>query len=274
MPDPRAVLTRPARSPDLTVEYGTLPEHVADVWLPSSSTPAPLVIVIHGGFWRAEFDRSHTGPQCEGLAAAGFVVASIEYRRVGAGGGWPTTFDDVALALDTVPALVREAAPGRVDTGGVIHIGHSAGGQLAVWSASRHRLPQTSPWWRSGPDASLRGVVSLAGVLDLREASTAGLGDGATTALLGGGPDDVPDRYAVTDPMSLRPADVPVILIHGTDDDRVPLELSRRYAAGQDNAEFHSLPAIEHFGVIDPESAAWPAVVGAVSHLLRALDDS
>lgn len=274
MPDSRSILTRLAPPPDLTVRYGPLPEHVADVRLPATETAAPLVVVIHGGFWRVAYDRSHTGPQCTGLVASGFAVAAIEYRRTGGGGGWPATFDDVALALDTIPTLVDDAAPGQVDTGRIAYVGHSAGGHLAVWAASRHRLPETSPWRRPGPDRALRGVVSLAGVLDLTEAATANLGDGATQVLIGGEPADQPDRYAIADPARLVPADVPTILIHGDDDADVPVEISHRYAAVAGPAvTMVPLPGVEHFAVIDPESSAWPTVVQHVTAVLLPLDD-
>lgn len=242
--------------------------------LPPATTPAPLVVVIHGGFWRAAYDRGHTGPQCTALAARGFAVVAIEYRRTGGGGGWPTTFDDVALALDTVPGLVEDAAPDRVDAGRIAYVGHSAGGHLATWAASRHRLPESSPWRRPGPDPALRGVVSLAGVLDLAQAATAHLGDGATQVLIGGEPGDLPDRYALADPARLVPADVPTILIHGDDDAQVPIEISHRYAAvAGPMAEMVALPGVEHFAVIDPESGAWPTVVQHVTALLLPLDD-
>ncbi|WP_166351757.1 alpha/beta hydrolase [Phytoactinopolyspora limicola] len=277
MSDPRSVLTRPAPAPDLTVRYGPLPDHVADVRLPAPTdphSPAPLVVVIHGGFWRHRYDRTHTGPQCAALAAAGFAVVAIEYRRTGGGGGWPETFDDVALALDTVPELVAEAAPGRVDTTRVVHLGHSAGGHLAVWAASRTRLPAESRWRRHDPDPALRGVVSLAGVLDLAACADADLDDGAVRALLGGDPHQIPERYAEADPLQLTPPGVPTVLIHGTDDDRVPPEFSTRYAAKAGHqADMVSLPGIEHFGVIDPLSSAWPEIERQVSALLRAIDD-
>jgi acetyl esterase/lipase len=139
--------------PDLTLSYGPLPEHVVDVRLPApdaAAGPVPLVLVVHGGFWKAEWDRAHAAPQSAGLAAAGHVVATVEYRRVRmAGGGWPGTLDDVAQLADSVPALVAAALPGRVDPGRTVLVGHSAGGHLVTWAASRHRLPPSSPWHRA-----------------------------------------------------------------------------------------------------------------------------
>ncbi|MEV4621778.1 alpha/beta fold hydrolase [Asanoa sp. NPDC049573] len=140
-PDPRDVLILPAPPPDAVVSYGPHADHVADVRLPLTGS-APLVVVIHGGFWRAEYDRSHTGHLAAALVAEGYPVAQLEYRRTGPGadGGWPTTFDDVVAGLAALPALVASvaAALGRPApaAGAPVLIGHSAGGHLALWYAA------------------------------------------------------------------------------------------------------------------------------------------
>jgi acetyl esterase/lipase len=259
-------------APDLTLSYGALPEHVVDLRLPvAAAGPAALVVVVHGGFWKAEWDRAHAAEQSAGLAATGHVVATVEYRRVRmAGGGWPGTLDDVAMLTDTVPALVAAALPGRVDEARTVLVGHSAGGHLVTWAASRHRLPSSSPWHRAEPLPV--GVVSLAGVLDLTLAHRLGLGGGATEALLSGGPDDRPERYAVADPARLLPTGVPTVAVHGSRDEEVPLELSRSYAAaaaaaGQ-HVALHELPGVDHMALIDPTSSAWPTVLAAVDEAL------
>jgi acetyl esterase/lipase len=245
VPDSRDVLTRPAPPPDRTLSYGPLPDHVIDVRLPSR-LPAPVVAVIHGGFWRAIYDRLHTGPMATALAAAGYVVAIPEYRRTGQeGGGWPGTLDDVAAALDAIPDLL---AP--YGSGPPTWLGHSAGGHLALWAASREgALPG--------------GVVSLAGCADLGMCADLELGEGATAAFLGGTPEEVPDRYAAADPVRLPPPAAPVTLLHGTADDRVPIEVSRSYAA-RTGATLRELPGVGHFALIDPLSAAWPEVLAAL----------
>ena len=257
--DPRAVLTRPAPPPDLTVRYGEHPEHVIDVRVPpAGSAPRRLVVFIHGGFWRAAYDRHHCGPLAADLAARGWPVATIEFRRVGQeGGGWPGTFDDVATAVRAAPRLIADAGRPDLVTGAPIVAGHSAGGHLALWCA------------RAAPDTAA-GALALAPVCDLRTAYDRGLGDGAVAELLGGGPTQVPDRYAAADPMAHPRPDAPTVLVHGTDDDRVPVDLSRGYAA-QTGARLVELPGVEHFGVIDPESAAWPAVLGALSEIDQVL---
>jgi acetyl esterase/lipase len=242
MSDSREVLTRPAPPPDLTLTYGPGPCHVIDVRLPAR-LPAPAVAVIHGGFWRAAYDRTHTGPQATALAEAGYVVAVPEYRRTGQeGGGRPGTFDDVAAALDALPALLAPYASGPATL-----LGHSAGGHLALWAATR-------------PGVSARAVVSLAGCADLTLCARLGLDDGATDLLMGGSPDEVPDRYAAADPALLPVPDMPVTLLHGTADDRVPIEVSRSYAE-RTGAALQELPGTGHFALIDPLSPVWPRVL-------------
>jgi acetyl esterase/lipase len=259
-----------------TLAYGPLPEHEVDVRLPVGGAAAPLVVVVHGGFWRPEWDRAHAGPQSEGLAVAGYVVATVEYRRVGAGehgSGWPTTFDDVALLGDTVPGLVADAVGDRVDPARTVLVGHSAGGHLAAWSAARHRLPAGSRWHRATPLPV--GVVSLAGVLDLGLSERLGLGGHAARSLLGGATDKQPERYAEADPARLLPTGVPTVLVHGSDDDDVPPEVSRAFAAAARAAggevTLHELPGVGHMDLVDPTSAAWPAVLAAVAEAAEAL---
>jgi acetyl esterase/lipase len=224
------------------------------------------VIFLHGGFWRAAYDRAHTGPLAEALAAEGFAVCAPEFRRTGEpGGGWPGTFDDVAAAVDALPAMVADAAGGRANPARVVLAGHSAGGHLALWAAGRARLPEDSPW-HLGHVACV-GVVSLAGACDLARAARLRLGQGAAVDLMGGGPSRVGDRYRAADPMGLVPTGVRVRLVHGVADDVVPARLSEDYAAragsAGDDVACELLDGCGHFEVIDPLSGAWPAVLGA-----------
>jgi acetyl esterase/lipase len=222
---------------------------------------------VHGGFWRAAFDRAHLGQLAAGLSEAGFVVCVPEYRRPGqAGVTWRETLGDVASAVDALPGLVAEAI--RADprgSGRVVLAGHSAGGQLALWAASRHRLPEDSRWHLARSPAD--GVVGLAAATDLVACFEQGVGQGAAAEFLGGGPDQYPDRYAAADPLGLLPTGLPVRLVHGSADDRVPCSMSREYAtrakAAGDDAVCLELPGFGHFDVIDPLSAAWPDVVAA-----------
>jgi acetyl esterase/lipase len=265
---PRDVLHRAYSPADVTLRYGEHPDQVADVWLPSvvesAVAPAPLVVVIHGGFWRAVYDRSHVGPLASDLADRGYAVAAIEYRRVGQpGGGWPGTFSDVAAAIAAVPDLLAKELAHRglpaVDVDRPVLAGHSAGGQLALWYAA------------IAPDA-VRGVLALAPVADLIAVHRLGLDDDAVASLLGGPPEARPDVYASADPMAHLPLNVRTVVVHGTDDDCVPVDLARRYVSAAqragDGTRLEELAGVEHFAVIDPLSDAWPVVCEALRSLV------
>ncbi|HEY9377111.1 MAG TPA: alpha/beta hydrolase [Jiangellaceae bacterium] len=248
--DSREVLTRPAMPPDVILRYGPRDDQVVDVRLPRR-TNAPLVVLLHGGFWRVAWDRVHLRPMADALATAGFAVAVPEYARTGGGGGWPVTFDDIALAVNVLPGLVAHTVGTAFDPTRIVLAGHSAGGQLALWCAG-HGLP-----------LEYVGVVALAPVADLAEAFRLDLDGGAVRELLGAGPDEVPDRYARTDPTRLPAPAVPVIVVHGSDDSAVPPQLSERYAM-HTAAELRLLDGVGHFELIDPRSAAWPVVHDAI----------
>jgi acetyl esterase/lipase len=267
----RDVLSRFAPPPDLVLRYGRLSDHVADVWLPPGDDPAPLVVMWHGGFWRSQFDRSHLRPFAADLASRGVIVVTPEYRRTGAGGGWPTTFTDVADAADRLPGLITAELAGRT-CWPIVFAGHSAGAQLAVWALMGRRLPVAeAPRMRGEPGRSVSpdvsGVLALAGVLDLVAAHRLCLDDGAVEALLSGGPDEVPERFSVADPMTLGTPPRPVVLVHGDADGRVPLDFSVRYA-GATGCRLFVVPEADHFALIDPRSAAWPTVLGAMNVLI------
>jgi len=229
--------------------YGPRAEQLLDVHLPPEPGhgPAPVVVLLHGGFWRQAFDRTHTRPLAEALSAEGHVVVTPEFRRVGGAGGWPMTFEDVVDALSAVSTL-GEAVPGRVAQRPPTLVGHSAGGQLAIWAALQdHASP-------------VHKVVALAPVADLREAYDRGLGEGAVAALMGGSPAELSEEYAAADAAGLLPGSVPVTVVHGALDERVPVEMSRHLRG----VEYVELPDVEHFGLIDPLSPAWPTVRAAV----------
>jgi acetyl esterase/lipase len=215
-----------------------------DLRLPLVATAQPLVVFLHGGFWRAAWDRSHVGPLAADLAARGYPVACLEYRRTGqSGGGWPGTFEDILAGVAAAPELAGVPGP-------PILAGHSAGGHLALWAATR--LP-------------VRGVLALAPVADLAEAYRLGLDGDAVASLLGGGPEGLPQRYAEAEP---APPAVPTIVLHGRRDAQVPIQLSRGYAARAGTAvRLVELPDAEHFGLIDPLSPAWSTVVDAFATL-------
>ncbi|MFI5777092.1 alpha/beta hydrolase family protein [Nocardia sp. NPDC051570] len=240
-----------------TLAYGSHPDQVADLYLPGSG-PAPLILLLHGGFWRERVGRDYTTGIAQVLAEAGYAVANVEYRRMGGGGGWPLTFTDIALAVDELPDLIDRAEPGRIDRDRVISVGHSAGGQLALWAMLRDRLPTTHSWYRDEPPR-ISSVVALAPVTDLAEAYRLGSGENAVAEFLGGGPDQFAERYAFGDPITLGRLPIPVVVVHGDRDQRVPIHLSREYCAKTD-ADLVELKGIDHFQLTDPDSPAWPAV--------------
>lgn len=259
-----SILEREVPEPELRLRYGDEASQFGELWRPSEGGPHPCVIFIHGGFWRARYDVSHTRHLCLALAEAGVATWSIEYRRVGeAGGGWPGTFHDVAAAAAYLFAIASEY---DLDAGRVIAAGHSAGGHLAMWLAGLARVPATSPI-HAGP-LPLRAAVALAGVLDLERAWELGLGAGAVADFLEGGPAEAPTRYAAASPRALLPLGVTQLVVHGTADVSVPYELGADYRAAAvaagDEVTLLPLPGTGHFELIDPESREWPAIQAAL----------
>jgi acetyl esterase/lipase len=252
---------------ELSLPAGTAPAPVVVAQDPApvvvAQDPAPVVVVLHGGFWRAAYGVELARPLAADLAAAGWAAVAVEYRRVGAGGGWPATAEDVAAALDALAdvAPVGGDAAGRLDLTDVTVVGHSAGGHLAAWAAGRGRLPAAAPG--AGPRVRVTAAVLQAGVLDLERAAEQGLGRRAVQEFLGGDPGAVPDRYALADPVRLLPTGADVLCVHGTDDDVVPPEQSERYAAAAtaagDRVSVRTVPG-GHRVPIDPAGEAWAAV--------------
>jgi len=226
-----------------TVTYGADPHQFAELWLPPQE-PRGVVVVIHGGFWRARYDLSLGRPLAESLVEHGWAAWNVEYRRVGNGGGSPQTMDDVAAAIDAL-------ADHDLDLTRVITVGHSAGGHLAAWSASRGRHD------RWPVRVAVTGVVAQAGVLDLRAAYDEQLGSGAVEEFLGHPPGPADDPG---DPVRQVPLGVPVHCVHGIADDTVPVTQSRAYVAAATRAGARAeLTEVDgdHFVVIDPASDAW-----------------
>ena len=241
--------------------YGDDSSQVAELFRPDGEVRG-VAVVIHGGFWRAAYDRHLMDDVCGDLAAAGWAAWNVEYRRTaGGGGGWPTTFADVAAAVDhlAAPAMSEEVSVRHVP---VAAIGHSAGGHLALWAAARPRLPAGSPGGR--PAVCVTYAVAQAGVVDLHEAARLRLSRGAAEELLGAPPAAEPQRWRLASPAALLPLGVPQLLVHGERDNVVPLSMSREYAraaaAAGDDVATVVLPGIGHFEHLDPRSPAWRTV--------------
>ena len=246
------ILSRQPPTADLRVKYGPDANQFIDLRLPAKGKPHPLVINIHGGFWRAKYGLDHAGHLCAALTAKGFATANLEYRRVGnEGGAWPGTFADIRSAYQF---LIQNAHNHNFDARRVVAMGHSAGGQLALCLAAH--------------EPSVVGVISLAGVVNLQQAYQLHLSHDAVVEFLGGKPADVPDHYREADPMQLSILEARQWLIHGSTDDTVPPAFSRDYVdlkkarAGKEKEDVHLLEisGADHFDLIDPKSAAWPQV--------------
>jgi acetyl esterase/lipase len=245
VPEDTAVLSRPAAPPDRVLRYGPDPDHIVEVRFPAPQQQLrPLLLLVHGGFWRPRYDRTHTGPMAQALAAAGWTVATIEYRR--SPGVPDATVQDVRLAIEQVPKLIAR------HTGKLLLLGHSAGGHLVLWAASH------------GDPALLQGVLALAPAADLQLAHALGLGEHAVHAFLG----TEPEHRADLDPASLPSPRIPAVVLHGEQDEIVPLAIGEAYQARHARTTLVRLPAAGHFAVIDPLSDAWPSVLGALESLL------
>jgi acetyl esterase/lipase len=269
-----SVFSRPRVEPDASASYGGHPDQVIDFFAPRidlDGAKAPLVVVLHGGAWRAAYDRQHVSPFADLLASRGFAVASAEYRRggvePGAAGRWPETFDDVAAAMDALPGLVADVLP-EADSHRTIATGHSAGGHLALWAAARHVLPEGSRWRRLAPP--LRGVVALAPIGDLTRARDLSVCSDATLQLLGG-PERFEERRLYADPAALLPTGIATTLVHGRADVVVPAEVAESFAhAAAEADETVNLTLLEdvgHFPLIDPAADACARVAEEIARL-------
>jgi acetyl esterase/lipase len=250
--------------------YGPHPSQVADLYLPEGAGPFPVAVLIHGGFWRTPFDRELMEPLAEDLITRGIAAWNVDYRRLGDGGGgtdWRVTLDDVSASLDQLGAVSGEYP---LDTDRTALVGHSAGGHLALWLASEFQVS---------------AVVSQAGVANLYDAAHERIGPGsareglgvldvpAAVEFLGGTPEEVPDRYAAASPSALLPLETPILLIHGDEDDRVPISQSRNFADAAresgDEVRVAEFPGMGHFEVLDPKHESWARTVEFLAGLLK-----
>jgi acetyl esterase/lipase len=235
--------------------YGRARSQFCELFHPDGDGPFPVAVVVHGGFWKSQYGRKLMHPLCADLVARGWAAWNVEYRRLGAlsGGGFPQTLDDVAAAVDHLAEAPAHQA-GLLDLRRVVAIGHSAGGHLAAWLATR-----------AAPRVAVTRVVAQAGVVDLRMASALRLSDAVVHRFLGGTPDAVPERYAAASPAERLPLGVPVLLTHGDRDDVVPPEMSQSFAAAAraagDDVELVVAPGEDHAGHLEPGNPLWDAVV-------------
>ena len=267
------LLALPPVPPDVSLAYGPHAEQFGHLYLPAGtgldSAPHPVVVLLHGGCWRARVNLSYMGGFAKALTEDGVAVWSLEYRRLDLDGGWPNTFLDVAKGADYLKAVADEYA---LDLARVLTVGHSAGGHLALWLAGRHKLgPEDELYMENALE--LRGVVSLAGIPDLAEALKQNICPDAPDRLMGGSPQEVPERYAQGSPAELLPLGVRQILIQGEQDDTVPLSYVKLYEDAikkkGEEVRLISLADTGHFEIVVATTKQWQRVRAAVLELLE-----
>ena len=254
--------------PTHRLAYGPAPEQFGELYLPSQPGRHPVVILLHGGCWRAQYGLGHLGQLSAAFRDAGLAVWNLEYRRLGNGGGWPTTFVDVAAGTDFLKSVADRCA---LDLSRIITVGHSAGGHLALWLSAPPRLPAASPLFAADP-LPVRGVLSLAGIPDLAAAVKREICPGACQALLGGLPAEVPERYRQASPRALLPLGVPHCHLLGLLDEVIPVDYLQQFVAvaeEDDDVQLELLPKVGHYELIVPASVAWKAVRHAACTLLQ-----
>ena len=265
-------MTLSGPAPDASLRYGAAPSQYAELFVPPGKGPFPVAVLVHGGCWTKEFGGiTQLRNMAGALAARGIAVWNVEYRRVDeAGGGYPGTYQDMNAALDL---LARTARDHPLDTGRLVAVGHSAGGQLVQWLAARPRIPASSPLFHAGA-LPVRRVVSLGGLADLRrESALLKTSCGRDVAELAGTPDAArPDVFADTNAGDLMPNGSHTILVTGELDTisppRVAHDFAARARAAGDAAEVVILPGASHYDEVAATSASWPLVLGAIEAAL------
>ncbi|HEY3947642.1 alpha/beta hydrolase [Phenylobacterium sp.] len=266
------LLARPHPKATAVVPYGPDPLQVAEVWRPDGRGPFPTVLMIHGGCWRSGLSNLHVMDYAaEDLRRRGIAVWNIEYRGVDRpGGGYPGVFQDVNAAADALLAHGREYG---MRTSRIVILGHSAGGQLALWLAARRRLPHDSPLYDDKP-LDVLWTVSLGGLPDLSTAQ-AGCGEKTVARLLAGSTRR--DPLSDTSPAVLLPVAGARMLIHGGLDDTAPPAQGKAYVAkarakGDIRAWTYAIPGDGHVEEIAPGSRTWAAVVAGLQSVFHSRD--
>lgn len=267
------LLARPRPVATQRIHYGDAPSQFADLWLPDGNGSHRLVVMIHGGCWRADLPGLELmAYAAEDLRRHGIAVWSIEYRRLGEdGGGYPGSFADIATAIDWLRKLAK---PNRLDLGSVVLMGHSSGGHLALWAAARRKLAQSSPLYRANP-LRIKGVISLAGIADLSAYSVQGPsacgGPRVIGLLVGVGSRSPWDVFTDTSPADMLPIGVPQAIVSGALDPIVPPAFGSAYAAkavaAGDSVQELTIADAGHFELIDPESSAFEKIRSLIGQM-------
>ena len=257
-----------------TFTYGEHPSQSADLYTPAEQGLHPVVVLIHGGYWRTPFDRALMAPLAEDLVSRGFAVWNIDYRRIGDGGGgenWRATFDDVVAALELLSEIGAEHG---ADVDRIALAGHSAGGHLALWLASEFEVDAVVS--QAGV-ANLSDSVGVAASVGSAEEGLGVLDTPAAVELLGGTPKEVPDRYAFASPSALLPLGTPVLVLHGDQDTLLPLQHNKDFVAlakesGED-VELVVFPGVGHFELVDPKHESWARAVDFIDRHIGELPE-
>jgi acetyl esterase/lipase len=269
---PRDVDSLPSRPADARRAYGPDSVEFGELRLPPGRGPFPVAVVIHGGCWLARWSLRNSAALADALRDEGIATWNLEYRRVDhPGGGWPGTFADVALGTDYLRTLAKEFP---LDLNRVIGIGHSAGAQLVLWTAGRHRLNPQGPFRGANP-LRLKAAIALGGPGDVEEfigRDSKICGGPVISQLFGGLPSEVPERYAIGSPHRLLPLGTLEVLIAGDHDPVMPGPSLDAYAAlarrSGDSVEVIVAPNASHFEVVAPTTMTWPLVRDAVRRAL------
>lgn len=274
--DPVALANAAVAPGAVRIAYGSDPLQFGELRVPATKGPHPVAIVIHGGCWLARLGdidpravaMDNMRPLAAALTEAGIATWNLEYRRLGhAGGGWPGTFRDVAAGADFLRTLARDR---QLDLTRVISIGHSAGAHLALWLASRHKLAEASELYAKNP-LSLVGAVSLDGPADLK--ATIPLqqpvcGSPVVTDLIGGTPEQQPQRYRDASPIELLPLGVRQAFFTGQMFAAHSAPYADAVKRAGDAAQVIPFATAGHFVFIDPQSTIWPEVMKSVRQML------
>lgn len=250
--------------PDHRLSYGKHSEQFGELYLPKENGPHPTIILIHGGCWQAQYSLSTLAQLSKALTKLGYAVWNVEFRRLGNGGGFPTTFEDIALSADFLNTMAEKYT---LDLSSLTAMGHSAGGHLALWLAGRHHLPRNSALF-SDSAITIQRVISLAGIPDLVAGVEQNICRGACQDLVGGLPNEVPEQYQQASPHYLLPLNIPHWHLVGALDPLVPasyIEPFIQKAKLQDNnVNFKVIPNIGHFEMVMPDTTSWKFIKEAL----------
>ena len=252
------VLAQPQPAAGEVIQYGPGDDQFAELLLPPGDGPHPVLTLIHGGCWLQQFDVQHIRPLASVIRDLGWAVWLPEYRRLGGEGGYPETLLDIADAMD----VLKQLAPQRnLDLSRLAVAGHSAGGHLALWSATRHRFEPGHPLYRADP-VMPRKVIGLAAIGDLASYRVGPPNSchASVEKVLGGDPEAVPAHYAAASPRQRLPLAAATTLIHGTADPIVPLQASEDFARASRGTGIVRIQGAGHFDLVIPRGASWIAL--------------